>query len=358
MELKIIHTADIHFDTPHKNLGDSSKANIRREDMYASFKKIIGLSKNADMLIISGDLFDGNNVSKTTLEFLKEEFSKIPEVRVFICAGNHDYRGDESVYNTFDFGENVYVFDTDAEKIETDVADIYGISFKTANDNRKLLEKISVSNPDKINILVMHGNLSGTDYNPVSLTDISNSGMDYIALGHIHAYSGVLSSGRTFYAYPGCPEGRGFDELGEKGVIALSLSKGNADATFVPVCERMYLDLKVDITDALGYDEILERINEVYQGEKHIYRIRLCGEAPFFVDTEVVKSKITGFMVEVQDETTTKIDLEKLKDEFTLKGLFAKYALEDKVNLSEEEFENALKAGLSLIEKEERNENR
>ncbi len=43
--------------------------------------------------------------------------------------------------------------------------------------------------------------------------------MDYVALGHIHAYSGARTAGRVPYAWPGCPEGRGYDECGEKGVI-------------------------------------------------------------------------------------------------------------------------------------------
>jgi len=359
MGLKIIHCADVHFDSAMSGIADISKVNIRREDMKETFKKIISLSKSADMLLISGDLFDGENVSKSTLAFLREEFSKIPDTGVFICAGNHDYMGKKSPYLSFDFGENVHIFKTEWECIEFKDADVYGVSFKTANDERELLPEISIKNPDKINICVMHGNLSGQDYNPVKISDIENSGFDYIALGHIHKASEVKCAKNTNYAYPGCPEGRGNDETGVKGVYALEIEKGNLiSSEFVSVCKRVYIDEEVDITGCSDYEEIYEKIKNLLTGDKNIYRITLTGESDLSLDTEILKNKIEAFLVTIRDNTTPKTDLHKLSEEFSLKGLFAKFALSDKENLSDEEFNDAVKAGLNYILKEENNENR
>lgn len=358
MSIKVIHAADIHLDSPFSGFSEPGKSEVRREDMRASFQNIINMAKHADFLFLSGDLFDGKNVSRTTLEFLKTQFASLSPVRVFIAAGNHDARQETSIYNTFDFGENVHVFGTEPECVKTDIADVYGVSFSAANEERKLLLEFTVENEEKVNLLVLHGNLAGEGYNPINLTEIANSKMDYIALGHIHAYSGIKKSGNTFYAYPGCPEGRGFDETGEKGVLALEIEKGAVRETFVPVSTRMYLDEMVDVSSAKTYDEIAERIGAVYKGNQHIYRIRLTGVAAFPIDTNVVASKIDAFSVEVRDETKADIDIEKESREFTLKGLYLRYALEERENLSEEAFDLALKTGLSLIEKEERNENR
>ena len=358
MSIKVIHAADIHLDSPFSGNAETGKSEVRREDMRASFQKIIHMAKNADFLFLSGDLFDGKNVSRTTLEFLKSQFADLSPVRVFIAAGNHDARQEKSIYNTFDFGENVHVFGTNPECVKTDIADIYGVSFSTANEERKMLSEFTVENEEKVNLLVLHGNLAGEGYHPITLTEIANSKMDYVALGHIHAYSGLRKSGNTFYAYPGCPEGRGFDETGEKGVLALEIEKGAVRETFVPVSTRMYLDETVDVSGANTYDEIAERIASVYKGNPHIYRIRLTGNTKFPIDTNVVSSKIDAFSVEVRDETKADIDIEKASQEFTLKGLFLRYALEEREKLSQEEFDLALKTGLSLIEKEERNENR
>ena len=359
MSLKIIHCADVHFDSAMSGLAPLSKVNIRREEMKRTFAKIIQMAQNADMLIIAGDLFDGKNVSSKTLDFLKGQFSKIPDVSVYIAAGNHDYLGADSVYRTFDFGKNVHVFGTETECIETAEYDIHGASFKTANDEREMLSGFSVKNSDKVNIGVFHANVGGADYNPAKITDIEKSGLDYLALGHIHKATEIKQAGATYYAYCGCTEGRGYDETGEKGVYAIELTKGNIiDASFVPVCERMYFDEEIDITDAGNYDEIVDKINEIYKGENHIYRFTLTGKSNMAVDTEVIRERIEGFSVIIRDKTTPAVDIEKLAEEFSLKGLFARFALENKENMSEEEFNEALKIGINYIEKEENNENR
>lgn len=358
MSLKIIHCADVHFDSAMSGL-DTQKVNIRREEMRKTFRKITQMAQNADMLLIAGDLFDGQNVSASTLAFLKDEFSKIPDTKVYIIAGNHDYMGADSVYKTFDFGENVHIFSTELECVEEADYDIYGMSFKTANDSREILSGFSAKNPDKINICLMHANLGGTDYNPIKISDIESSGLDYLALGHIHKATQIRTSGRTFYAYCGCPEGRGYDESGEKGIYAIELIKGSVvNSSFVPICERMYFDEEIDITDASSYDEILQKINEKYCGERHIYRFTLTGKTDLVIDTQVIKERIEGFSVAVRDKTAPAVDIEKLANEFSLKGLFAKFALEERESMSEEEFTDALKAGLNYIEKEENNENR
>ncbi len=358
MTKKIIHCADIHFDSAMSGIKDSKKVNIRREDMKKTFQKIIALAADSDMLLISGDLFDAKKVSKATLEFIKNEFSKIPEVGVFIVAGNHDYLGETSVYKTFDFGKNVHIFGTDLECVELADCDVYGISFKTANDEREMLSGFCVKNPEKTNICLMHGNLSGNDYNPIKISDIEKSGLDYLALGHVHKASEIKKAGGTNYAYCGCPEGRGNDETGEKGVYKIELIKGNIiNSEFVPVATRMYIDEEVDISGTGSYDEITEKILTRYKGERHLYRFTLTGACNISIDTEVIEEKIEAFSLTVRDKTTPCVDLSELAKEFSLKGLFARYALEDKNNLTEEEFNEALKSGLYYIEKEENDEN-
>ncbi len=359
MALKIIHCADVHFDSAMSGIKEIAKVNIRRNEMKETFSQIVSCAKCADLLLISGDLFDGKNVSKSTLSFLKEEFSKIPETKVFICAGNHDYMGETSPYREFDFGENVHVFTTEMECLEFSDFDVYGMSFKSANDQREMLAGFSVKNPEKINICVMHGDVGGTDYNPIKVADIEKSGLDYLALGHIHKASGLKKAGITHYAYPGCPEGRGNDETDEKGIYAIELIKGNVvNFDFVPTCRRMYIDETIDVSGAKNYDQLLEKIQEKHKGDEHLYRFTLTGGCDFFIDNDVLKEKIQGFSVTIKDKTTTSIDIEKESQEFSLKGLFLKFALEEKDAISDEEFNDALKAGLNYIEKEENNENR
>lgn len=359
MGLKVIHCADVHFDSAMSGIKENAKANIRRNEIKETFSKIVKMAENADVLLISGDLFDGKNVSKNTLLYLKDEFSKISDTKVFICAGNHDFMTETSPYRTFDFGGNVHIFGTEMECVSFSEYDVYGISFKSANDEREMLSGFRVKDPDKINICVMHGDVAGTDYNPIKIKDIESSGLDYLALGHIHKATPINIAGMTHYAYSGCPEGRGNDETGEKGVYALEVIKGNViNSEFVTLCQRMYIDEEVDITEVTDYSGITEKINKLYKGENHIYRFTLTGKAQFSFDTAVIEDKIAGFSVTVRDKTTPSIDIEKASQEFSLKGLFLKFALSEKDKMSENEFNEALKTGLYYIEKEENNENR
>ena len=55
---------------------------------------------------------------------------------------------------------------------------------------------------------------------------LKEKNIDYLALGHIHEYSQGQIDLRGKYAYSGCLEGRGFDELGEKGFILIDVSDG------------------------------------------------------------------------------------------------------------------------------------
>ena len=357
MSIKIIHMADCHLDSAFSGLAESGKSAVRREEMRMAFAKGVSYAREADFLFISGDLFDSDTVSRTTLDFVKKQFASIPDTKIFICAGNHDSLQEKSVYNTVDFGENVHIFSTEGDCVETELADIYGISFSTPNDDRKLLDRIRIQNKDKINLLVMHANLQAEGYNPVTPAEIALSGMDYAALGHIHQRSELLKNANTYYAYPGCIEGRGFDETGECGVLSLTVDKGIVNAEFLPTQRRMYLEEAVDISGCADYEEIDEKIRPVYQGERHIYRIRLIGEAAFPINCDIIKEKINGFSVQVRDETRAPFDAEAESGAFTLKGLYVKFAMADRDVVSEETFARAFKTGLALIEKEERNEN-
>ena len=84
----------------------------------------------------------------------------------------------------------------------------------------------------------------------MTLKDVEQSGADYLALGHVHAFGGVQQAGRTFWAYPGCPEGRGFDELGDKGFLTGTVEPGQVKLTFVPFARHRYQWLTADVTGA------------------------------------------------------------------------------------------------------------
>ena len=75
----------------------------------------------------------------------------------------------------------------------------------------------------------------------------------------------MLHAGRTTFAYPGCPEGRGFDELGEKGFLFGEVGPDGADMAFVPFARRHYQILRADVTDAAPLDAVERLQREGYE---------------------------------------------------------------------------------------------
>ena len=82
----------------------------------------------------------------------------------------------------------------------------------------------------KFNIVVMHGQVAGYNSNEkaevISIPKLKEKNVDYLALGHIHSYQDGRLDARGAYAYAGCLEPRGFDELGAKGFVRLEVGQG------------------------------------------------------------------------------------------------------------------------------------
>ena len=80
------------------------------------------------------------------------------------------------------------------------------------------------------------------------------------------SFSGIKTAGKTRYAYPGCPEGRGFDEMGEKGIIFGEVSKGWADMKFIPLSGRQYRIFEMDLT---GETDATLAVMQKFSGDEY-----------------------------------------------------------------------------------------
>ena len=154
--------------------------------------------------------------------------------------------------------------------------------------------------------------------------DIASSGLDYLALGHVHQYSCLRRAGETFWAYPGCPEGRGFDELGEKGVLWLEVEKGRTEAEFVPLCRRRYQILSVDLTGQADPAAAVLAAMPTQTGED-IYRLLLTGERGLEgLDLGELERELSPrfWGLTLRDHTRAARALWERRGEDTLTGLF------------------------------------
>jgi exonuclease SbcD len=369
--VKIIHCADLHFDTPFADIGDVDKVEQRKEDLRETFGQIIDIAKNegVQILLISGDLFDGKSVMRMTLEYILKKISEIPDIKVFIAPGNHDPYTEKSYYKIMNWPSNVHIFDNTFSCIKLPELNtkIHGIGFSQAYEKECLIKGFTHDDDNVINIMVIHGEIvegkRECNYNPLTYQDIERTNVDYIALGHKHSYSGINRVGKTYWAYCGAPEGRGFDELGDKGIIIGDIGKGYVDLEFRKICKRKYIQKEIDITGASTYEDIEELIMskiEYKESKNDLYKIILTGEVPegHIFNTSVIKQKLEDkfYYLKVVDDTKLKIDYDTLKNEFSLKGLFVKKILDKIENTNDEklieQYSLAMKIGLKSLENE------
>lgn len=371
--VKILHGADFHFDTPFKELS-ASMGEKRNEDIKKSFESLINIVKEEDVsiLLLCGDIFDNKCIKKSTLEFLKDRLESINKTKVFIVAGNHDPLNDRSFYNLLTWPKNVHIFSNDMETVVLEDLNtvVYGKSFSSNYEKTSLLKgfQVPVEHKEYINIMALHGEIARgeqeNEYNPLTLEEIRNSKLDYLALGHRHGFSNVKREGATFYAYSGCPEGRGFDELGEKGIIIGKVYKGYNNLKFRAISQRVYELIEVDLTGINSQEEILRLIISSVDEKKRVknfYKVILKGEVysdlPINIKKLQYRLKEIFYYIKILDETTVKLDYDMVRNENSLRGIFLRKVykkLEEEPD-NKESLERALKLAFNALREEDIN---
>lgn len=361
--MKFVHIADIHFDSPFVNLSDKDMmGDLRRLEQRKVFKKVIEYIKENDIkyLFISGDLYEHKYIKLSTIEYINNLFKEIPETMVFISPGNHDPFIKNSYYNTYNWNSNVKIFNSEIEKVELEDCNIYGYGFDDFYCSNSGIENIEIHDKEKSNMLVIHGTLEGKrddymDYNTLKRKQLENIGFDYIALGHIHKKD-YNSYENQKIVYPGSLISLGFDELGQHGMIVGELSEKELNLKFVPLDESEFVELEFPVTDIISKEELIEKINDIKIQDNKYVKLILTGKRNFEINIyELNKLIFNEKIIKLKDKTRIKYDLEKIANDNTLKGIFAKKML-DKMNKQElsdddvEILEKAVEIGFQALE--------
>lgn len=321
--MRVLHAADLHLDSPFRGLG-AGKGRQRRQESRELLDRLADLanSRRAELVLLSGDLFDGAEVYRETLEQLRAALGRI-RCPVFIAPGNHDPYTSQSPYQGSFWPENVHIFSApQVEAVALEGCTVYGAAFTAPEQREGLLAGFTAPERGGVSLMCLHGDTSGGIYNPIDREDIARSGLDYLALGHIHQRSGLLRQGGTCYAYPGCLEGRGFDETGEKGVLLGDVERGRVRMDFVPLCRRRYESIEADCTGRSVREAVEAALASVRKED--ILRVVLTGERETAVEIAEIERTYEGrcFHLTVRDRTYIGEDVWSRAGEDSLRGLF------------------------------------
>ena len=327
--LKFIHAADWHLDSAFGALPARQAAQRRRESRELP-KRLAEYvrSRGVDLVLLAGDLFDTDSAYRDTTETLAAAFARM-EVPVLIAPGNHDCFGPGSAWDGVVWPDNVHIF-REGRMTAVDFPKwnltVHGAAFTAPDCPESLLAGFAAPANGRVHIGLLHGEVEPAEarYNPIRRQDIAASGLAYLALGHIHKRMGLQVSGNTLWAWPGCIEGRGFDELGEKGFYEGTISDdGVVHLTFVPFARRRYEVLTVDVTGKDPRAAVEEALPS--DTEQHLYRILLTGETgEAGVHIPALQESLSErfYALELRDRTRMAEDVWARAEEDSLRGLF------------------------------------
>lgn len=340
--MKIIHCSDLHLDSKFDYL-DSQKAIERRGDILRSFERLCDYADKNGIcaVIISGDLFDSNKFLKRTVERLAYIFNKYSKIFFLYVYGNHD--SDADFVKVGDFPSNFICFGNEFSSYRFDNVVIGGISLNSVNC-RSFYEKINFSKND-YNILALHGESVNYKNNSkdsvISLPDLQNKNIDYLALGHYHSYSCEKLNERGVCVYSGCLEGRGFDETGDKGFVLIDTDNIDNKFSFVDFCFKKYYELTYSVKD---YERWLDLRNKILKDvsiykSNSLLKIVLTGErsADFFIDKSELTSHLISdfYYVKVEDKTIVEISKKDYENDKSVKGEFIRLVLESDLDIQQ-----------------------
>lgn len=347
--MKILHSADWHLDSPMQG-HTPAQQELLRGKLLEIPGKIAALcaQEKCDLVLLAGDLFDGSYTQrsyKAVYEALEQ--MKVP---VFVTPGNHDHLGGGSPWEKELWPDNVHIFTRpQVESVALAQLDcrVYGAGF-IEKDCPSLLEGFYAQQQEKYAIGVFHGDPTqvSSPYNPITTLQVSRSGLDYLALGHIHK-GDAFRAGDTLCAWPGCPMGTGYDELGIKGVLIVEVAD-TVNQRFIPLDAPRFYDLEVQA----GSDPA-KALEQVLPGaaSEDFYRITFVGESES-IDLDELRQLFVRFPnLTLRDKTTAPVDLWASAGEDSFEGMYfglLKQQLESAVD-EEERAKIALAAKLSRL---------
>ena len=368
MKVKIAHCSDLHLgNKPSSNsFKGNSEAGISKAVFFNILKECE--TQKVDFLLVAGDLFDDVKIQPFEVREIKDNLKK-SGIKTVISPGNHDPLTVDSPYADNDWPKNVWIFKNKElsffEDKELKVR-IFGAAFCEAYENKCLLSIPEIIEDDFLNLGVIHGDVlsSGKSlYNPIKISDIEKSRLNYLALGHIHKRSPIMKAGNTLYAYSGSPQGKGFNELGEKGIYIGNISKNECALEFKKTCIYTYEKIRIDVSLFQTHSDIISRIligiKSKYGNNYHknFYKILLEGnlDEDFIIDVNHLKNSLNKYLAfsEIIDETKIKTSIKDLAYKNDFKSIFIKKAIkkiEDSRNENERKInQKALKLGLKAF---------
>jgi DNA repair exonuclease SbcCD nuclease subunit len=335
------------------------KAKERKNEILMTFLKMVEYARKnwVSVIIIAGDMFDTKTVSAKVRNSVMDAVKNNPGITFLYLKGNHD---SENFMDTMaDCPANLKFFGDEWTKYEFEDVVVAGVEINENNYDR--IYDSLILDSRRFNIVVLHGqeNLNNLKNNPdsISIRNLRDKNIDYLALGHVHSYKEAKLDSRGIYVYSGCLDGRGFDECGSKGFVLLEINNGDATHEFIPAASRTLYERAVDITGMQTTMQMVRKIEDNISDidENSLVKVTLTGSVS--VDSEKDIKYMEQYLNDkfyfgrIKDVTRTLINTEDYKLDPTLKGEFVRLVMAS--CLDEDEKEQIIVNGIRALSGED-----
>ena len=189
----LVHTSDCHLE----------KTDGGPEQL--AFRAVIDMAidRQADVLLIAGDLFDHNRVKEEIVVWVAGQLNRFPGP-VVLLVGNHDSLHDRR-HDLRDTCDRLIMLDHPEGKIldlpGTDIT-IWGRAMVEHSPEFRPLANAPMGQADRWSVIAAHGLVEAEAgrSSPMSTKEISELSADYVALGHVHVHTIVHESPPTRYS--------------------------------------------------------------------------------------------------------------------------------------------------------------
>jgi exonuclease SbcD len=294
--IKVLHFSDAHIDIANHGKRDpKSGLPYRVLDFLKALDTIVdhAIQESVDLVIFSGDAYRDRTPSPTFQREWGQRMMRLSNAGIptLLLVGNHDISpafGRAHAlqeYNTLEIPhihvvgkpqffesnqlENLPVqiialpwvtrsaFIAGTDLTSSDPGDIYSELEERLTEYVK--NCLKTCNPELPTILTAHASVQGAIYGgernimlghdqilPGSL--VKNSGLDYVALGHIHKPQNLNEDFHPPVVYPGSIERVDFGEIeDQKYFVIAEINKGATEVHWIPLDGRTFIDTLIDL---------------------------------------------------------------------------------------------------------------
>ena len=280
--LKILHFADAHIDANQSGRWDTETGMpVRVMDSLKSLDTIVStaIEEKVDLVLFAGDAYKDRNPTPQYQAAFASRILRLEqaEIQTFLLVGNHDMGASSHAHALTEFVTfqpnfiqvvgDIYLHKSEAFDMVC-LPWIHKSHLRMGEVIRQLEELIEKMNPDTPNIFLGHCSVIGAEFSSERLIMLgedlmvprkllTESGLDYVALGHIHKPQDLNEGNLPPVIYPGSIEKVDWGEAGEdKEFMVAEIQKDGS----------VLLDARIlETRPMLDYKILLESKEEIHQ---------------------------------------------------------------------------------------------